>query len=260
LYSTPGGVGLERRSDAHRLDGAAPFSRNCGLPQAIFPHGEYEFQRIKKEITAMRTSAFWLPLIALLFGSVASIASVPAGFEEPGLVDQLLKGKIIYKDLTSSTRELRVLYRSYFRGITAADYVAKIEQHDEYRKWFSSIKDSRRLDTLVAGEKYLYEVSTEVATPVGKKTVTPEVEQTVALATLPDAESTVVDKVQNYASDIHTGGMETRLVPYKGGLLVAHTAHVHLKNYLLIASAKQGFRKGFYDMLSELRNELKANP
>src|SRR4051812_22949885 len=86
--------------------------------------------------------------------SLTSNAKAPAGFDDPGLIASLKAGKIAQKDLLSTSKELKVLYRSYFKGVSAEDYAKKTEQHDDYEKFFSAIKGAKRLTKYAAGRRY----------------------------------------------------------------------------------------------------------
>ena len=93
-----------------------------------------------------------------LSAGVNAVAPAPKGFDEPGLIDQLRKGKIIQKDLVSTTKEIRVLYKSFFKGITTDDYLAKIIEQDSYDRFLSNMKESKRLKSYSAGKHYQYTV------------------------------------------------------------------------------------------------------
>jgi hypothetical protein len=54
---------------------------------------------------------------AQLLSTTGFAATAPSGFDEPGLIDQLQKGKIDQKDIENTARGLKVLYRSFFKGI-----------------------------------------------------------------------------------------------------------------------------------------------
>lgn len=203
--------------------------------------------------------AFNLIAIAFLFSS-SLFATVPSGFDDPGLIAKLKKGDIVQKEITSTAKEIKVLYRAFFKGITAEDYAKKLEQHDDYKTFMSDVKDSKRLNTYATGRKYEYTITMESATPIGNRTFEPIFDQDIQVATNPDDESFVTDMVTNYTSDLRSAGFDTRLVPYDGGLLLAHTVHMHLKKYVFIGSAKKDFRDGCLGMIEDLRTELKATP
>lgn len=195
-----------------------------------------------------------------LFSTTGFAGTAPSGFDEPGLIDQLQKGKIDQKDIVNTARELKVLYRSFFKGITVDDYINKVIDHDSYYKYLSDVKDSKRLKEVVANKQYEYEVTVNVSTPLGKMKLEPTLEQKIAKgATLTD-ETTLTDTVTNYEKDIKGAGFDTRIVPYDGGLLIAHTNYLHLKSASFFGSAKKDFREGNAAKVEELRDELKAKP
>lgn len=209
---------------------------------------------------SLRLWLFAAASLALSMPSWAASSTVPTGFDDPGLMDSLRKGKIHQKDLLSTSNEMRVLFRSLFVDTTAADFVDIIEDHDHYNKIFSKIKDSQRLKTYTSGRKFAYEVTMDTATPIGSMTIQPQLLQEIDLATDPDKESTVTDTVTNYTKDVDQAGLSTRLVPFEKGLLVATTVHIKLKSGFLVTTAKSQLRQTFKDMVQELRDALKANP
>lgn len=198
--------------------------------------------------------------VVLFSNALMAVAPPPKGFDDKGLIDKLLKGDIDSKDLVNNSKEMKVHYRAYFHKITAADYLAKIEDQDNYKKIFAEITDSSRLSKYSVGRKYQYQITMNPSTPIGKMTVKPVIDQEIVEGATPSDESSVTDTVTNYTKEISAAGMTTRIVPYGDGLLVANTVQLHLKSYSFMGSAKADFRKGHRDMVEELRNELKANP
>jgi hypothetical protein len=204
---------------------------------------------------------------ALLFVGVSQFlsttgfaATAPSGFDEPGLMDQLQKGKIVQKDIVNTARELKVLYRSFFKGITVDDYINTVIDHDRYFKYLSDVKDSQRVKEVVANEQYEYKVTLNVSTPLGKMELEPALVQRIAKGATATDETLITDTVTNYEKDIKGAGFDTRIVPYDGGLLIAHTNYLNLKSATFFGSAKKDFREGNAAKVEELRDELKAKP
>lgn len=195
-----------------------------------------------------------------LLSTTAFAATPPSGFDEPGLVDQLQKGKVVQKDVVNTARELKVLYRSFFKGISVDDYIAIIIDHDNYSKYLSDVKASKRLKEIDAGKHYEYELTISTRTPLGKMDFDPVLDQVINKGATATDESTITDTVTNYTKDIKGGGYETRIVPYNGGLLIAHTNYLSLKSTSFFGSAKKDFRDGGETKIIELRDELKAKP
>ncbi len=198
--------------------------------------------------------------VSLFLSTSAAAARPPTGFDEPGVIDQLMKGKVLQKDLVSTLREIKVQYRSFFKGISVDEYIAKVIDHDNYFKYLSDVKSSKRIKEVVAGKRYEYELEMDVRTPLGNMTLEPVFDQLINKGAAATDETTLTDTVTNYTSDIKGAGYDTRIVPYEDGLLIAHTNYLTLKSATLFGSAKKDFRDGGATKIEELRTELKAKP
>ncbi|GEM_PF-6342293 len=195
-----------------------------------------------------------------LLSTTALAATPPSGFDEPGLVDQLQKGKIVQKDIVNTARELKVHYRSFFKGISVDDYIAKVIDHDNYSKYLSDVKSSKRLKEIDAGKHYEYEMTISTRTPLGRMDFDPVLDQVINEGAAATDETTITDTVTNYSKDLKGGGYDSRIVPYDGGLLIAHTNYLSLKSASFFGSTKKDFRDGGATKIEELRSELKAKP
>jgi hypothetical protein len=71
----------------------------------------------------------------------------------------------------------------------------------------------------------------------------PTLEQKIVKGAMVTDETNITDTVTNYEKDIKGAGFDTRIVPYDGGLSIAHTNYLHRSRPVSSAQRKKTFVK-----------------
>ena len=201
----------------------------------------------------------------ILFFSVLSLgASVPPGFEQPGLVDQLVSGNIVVKKLVDTNVEVHSVSYAYFHKTSPEAYAEAIAKHETYKDLFApDVKEGKTLRMSRVGNDMLNDYMLTVVVKMGiiSKTFLTEFKQDIKLADAPNEESTVNEVLTNYQDYVPFSKHHTRLVPYANGFLVSDEVHFKIAPSASTGGVfKSKLNAVFGKYLKTFREVLRAEP
>lgn len=171
----------------------------------------------------------------VLFLGFFALAGEPDGFQDPAVLEKVLAGDIVQTQVINTETEFRTVIRSYFHKVSPEAFVALATNHAKFPDLFEEIKEAKTLKVNADATQWDYQL--KVTIPVGpfSQTVTPEVHQVLLPAADAASETRMTQKITNYKEMIRYSSQVTRLIPYKGGMLVLDDVH-----FVLTKDAAQG--------------------
>jgi hypothetical protein len=202
---------------------------------------------------------FQLFVVAAFVQMSSNAADIPKGFEEPGLMDRLLAGKIVTKRIVDTQTESKVLVRSFYKKVSTDAYIELAVNYPKYADMFQEVREGKLLK--VNAEKTQYDYKLHVVASVGiiTKHVYPEFRHSIGRAKTTLGEARVENLLLNYKDQMEIGAQSTRLIPFQDGILVEDFAHVKARgNTASAKAAKRKFIEFFLSYTKIFRDELKG--
>ena len=160
-----------------------------------------------------------LACVALSAFARVSAAAIP-GFEDPKVLEKVMKGEIVTEEVTQTKKDFRTVFRLYVPKADTVAWTNVVTDHAKYPSMISQVKSAET--TKVNAEKTEYEYKMELLVKVGpfSQKIYPEGRQNVTPAKDAVSEAVVVNTITNYQDMIAKNSETTRLIPYEGGILV----------------------------------------
>src|SRR5688572_27081780 len=84
-------------------------------------------------------------LACLSLFSMAGLGAVGRGFEDPGLLDKVMKGDIVVEQVMSTKTEFKTSVRAFFKKVSPEAYTDLFTAHKKWIGLLSEIKDAKTL-------------------------------------------------------------------------------------------------------------------
>lgn len=194
-----------------------------------------------------------------VFASVA-FADVPKGFEDPVLLDKVMKGNIVTEQVMATKVEFKSVIRAFFKKTSPNAYVDLFTSH---KKWIGLVKeiiDAKTTGANAAKTEFTYWLKLKIKYGIFTFNIEPEGKQTIAAAADAISEWKVRNEITNYKDQLKVAEEGIRLIPYQGGILVEDNIHVILEKESSQAStAKKEIEKKWTELIGAFRDELGGN-
>jgi hypothetical protein len=200
-------------------------------------------------------------LLGLLFTFSLFADTPPVGFEDPALLDAVLKGKIVAKDLVNTPTEVHTVIKSYFHKVNGDAYLDLAVDYPKYPELFAEIENAKQI--AVNADKTEYDCGIDIKMKVGilEKKAYAELHQ--ILTRVPDAlsEDKFTQTITNNKDKVVKALQTTRLIPYEGGILVEDDIHFILTKDGAVGGVLKKYLKNLFDRYTlTFRKELKGEP
>lgn len=173
--------------------------------------------------------SFYSTLGLALFLSAVSLADTPKGFEDPAMLEKIMKGTIVKTTVVDTKMESKIVLKAYSNKTSTDAYIDLAINHAKYPALFPEFQDAKT--TKVSEDKTEYNYWSDLIIQHGFLSlhVNPEGVQKITRAKETAGEAFVEHTLTNYKDLIEVGSQNTRLVPYDNGILIEDTVYVKVK-------------------------------
>ncbi len=185
----------------------------------------------------MTHSYFGLRNFALgisLFGALgvsagAAFADNIHGFEDPALLEKVMAGEITKEEVLATKVEFRTVFRAFYNKVAPQAYVDLATNHAKYPELFPEIKKAETTHVNAERTDWTYKLDVTFQFGIFIQHFYPEGHQVYKKAHDALSEAVLEHNITNYQQYLKTATETTRLIPYKGGMLVHDDVHVVLQ-------------------------------
>jgi hypothetical protein len=193
------------------------------------------------------------------------VLSVPAlakgrGFEDPVLLDKVMKGNIVVEQVMATKTEFKSSVRAFFKGVSPEAYTDLFTSHKKWIGLLPEIKDAKTNSASADKTEYTYWMHMKVKYAIFTFDIYPEGKQTIAAGKDAVSEWAIKNEITNYKDDLKLAEENLRLIPHQGGILVEDNIHVILaKESSQATTAKKEIEKKWVALMGAFRDELGGN-
>lgn len=200
-------------------------------------------------------------VISFIFSLSLVADPAPKGFEDPALLEQVLKGKIVTKEIVNTPTEVHTVIKSFFQAVSSDAYLDLAVDYPKYSQMFSEIESAHQLT--VNADKTEYDCALNIKMKIGilEKKAYAELHQILTRSRDAISEAKFTQNITNNADKVVKAIQTTRLIPYSGGLLVEDDIHFVLTTEGAKGGVLKRYLKGLFDRYtSTFRTTLKGEP
>lgn len=201
-----------------------------------------------------------LSLCSVLLGVFVSSFGFARGFEDPVVLDKVMKGNIVVEQVMSTKTEFKTAVRAFFKKTSPDAYVDLFTSHKKWIGMLPEIKDAKTNSVNATMTEFTYWLALKIKYSLFTFDIYPEGKQTVTRGKDALAEWKVLNEITNYKDQLSLAEENLRLIPHQGGILVEDNIHVVLvKASSQATTAKKEIEKKWIDLIGAFRKELGAN-
>jgi hypothetical protein len=192
----------------------------------------------------------------LLAARVSPAATIP-GFEDPQVLEKVMAGTLTQNTVESASNMIHIVYRAFLPSVSPDLYVGVAANFEHYPDYMSDIKEGKTLSSNADHTELTFSLDYLLKLGFIKKQV--QVEGTASYHKAPDAvsEATFNLGITNYTEYVSGGALNTRLIPYNGGILLyADLSATVLQGTVFMSTIRQKVGEGVNGMLAAFRTQL----
>ncbi len=197
--------------------------------------------------------------LALFFCALSSAADAPKGFEDPALLEKVMKGEVVKTTVLENKLETKVILRAYSNKTSTDAYMDLAVNHAKYAALFDEIQDAKTVSVDKDRTTYDWWIDRIVGSGFLSFHVYPEGTQILTRAKDATSEATIENRMKNYKDQVVVGVQNTRLIPYENGILIEDTVYVKVVESAKGEMIKSEIVKQFTRFLEVFRAELGGN-
>ncbi len=199
-------------------------------------------------------------LVFFVLMAVPAFSAPSRGFEDPVLLDKVMKGNIVVEQVMATKTEFKSAVRAFFNKVSPEAYTDLFTSHKQWIGLIPEIKDAKTLSASPDKLTFTYWLKMTIKYAIFTFDLEPEGKQTVTPGKDAISEWTIHNEITNYKDNLTVAEENVRLIPHQGGILVEDNIHVILaKESNQATTAKKEIEKKWISLLTAARTKLGGN-